>query len=124
MRLLGTANQPYLHMYPVTLSVHRGNDPLPPKGVFDWHYLQCVLLRFGTSKYKQIPNITFFAYPFKTADDDDSDDEFEDDVNDEPPYPSYRFDRFMGQQWERLQEQERSKEVAKWASEITSESVG
>ena len=105
-------------MYSVTLSVHEGDYPLPPKGVFDWHYLQCVLLKFGTHQYKCLPNIAFFVYPFKTADDDESDDEFEDDVNDEPPYPSYRFDRLMEQQWEKHREQERFKEVAQWASEV------
>lgn len=87
-------------MYSAMLSVHDGNDPLPPKGVFYWHYLQCVLLRFGTNEYKHLPNITFFVYPFRTAD-DESEGDFEDDTNndsDEPPYPSYRFDRFMRQQ--------------------------
>ena len=79
-------------------------------------YLRKVYL-IGTSQYKQVPDITF-VYPFKTADDDDSDDEFEDDVNDEPPYPSYRFDRFMALECERFQEQERFKEVAKWATEV------
>ena len=105
------------------LSVHDGNDPLPPKGVFYWHYLQCVLLRFGTNEYKHLPNITFFVYPFRTAD-DESEGDFEDDTNndsDEPPYPSYRFDRFMRQQWETYWEQERFKVIAKWASEITSD---
>ena len=107
-------------MFPVTLSVHAGDYPLPPKGIFDWHYLQCVLRRFGTDQYKGLPNIAFFVYPFKTAD-DESGDEFEDDANDEPPYPSYRLDRFMAQQWEKHQEQEHFKEVAQWASEVASE---
>ena len=116
----GATNIPYLHLHSVTLSVHTGDNSLPLKGVFNWHYLQCVLRRFGTHQYKHLPNITFFVYPFKTAD-DESDDEFEDDVNVEPPYPSYRFDRFMEQQLEKHREQERFKEVAQWASEVASE---
>jgi hypothetical protein len=107
-------------MYSVTLSVHAGNYPLPPKGVFDWHYLQCVLLRFGTFQYKNLPNIAFFINPFKTAD-DELDDEFEDNDDDDPPYPSYRIDRFMAQHWETHRKQEHFKEVAQWASDITSE---
>jgi hypothetical protein len=112
-------NVPALHMYPVTL-LGRRNIPLPPTGVFDWHYLQCVLLRFGTDQYRQLPGIAFFIYPFKTAD-DESDDEFEVDVNGEPPYPSYRFDRIMALQREKLREQEQFKEVSQWASKVASE---
>ena len=89
----------------------------PPPGVFDWHYLQCVLLRFATPQYRRLPGIIFFVYPFKTTD-DDSEDEFEDDANDEPPYPSYRFDRIMTLRQEKLREQEQLKEVAQWASKV------
>ena len=91
---------PALHMFTVTLSTHRRNIPLPPTGVFNWHYLQCVLLRFATDQYKQLPNITFFIHTFKTSD-TESDDDFEDDINDEPPYLSYRFDRMMEPQREK-----------------------
>ena len=120
----GITSIPILHMYSATLSVHGGNDPLPPKGIFDWHYLQCVLLRFGTSDYKHLPNITFSVYPFKTAD-DESEEDFENDIydSDEPPYPSYHLDRFMRQQWEKYREQERFKAIAKWSSEVTSNVV-
>jgi hypothetical protein len=115
------ANQlPALHMFSVTLSALHGNIPLPPTGVFDWHYLQCVLLRFATDQYKQLANIAFFIHPFKTAD-DESDDEFEDDINDEPPYPSYRFDRMTELKWEKHCEQKKLKEVAQWASKVRSE---
>lgn len=107
-------------MFPVTLSAQHSNIPLPPTGVFDWHYLQCVLLRFATDQYRQLLNIAFFVYAFKTID-DESDDEFEDDINDEPPYPSYRFDRLMALQWEKHREQEQFKEVAQWASKVASE---
>ncbi|KAH9996768.1 hypothetical protein BJV77DRAFT_1085320 [Russula vinacea] len=34
---------PELHGYQVTLSVHAGNHCLPPPGVFNWHYLQCII---------------------------------------------------------------------------------
>jgi hypothetical protein len=111
---------PLLHMYSVTLSVHDGDDPLPPKGVFDWHYMQCVIDRFGTPQYRGFPDIRFFVLPFKTADDDDddSDDEFEDDGDTKPPYPSYRFERFLAEQWKRQMMQERFQAVAEWSSGI------
>jgi hypothetical protein len=99
----------------VTLSAHDENVLLPPKGVFDWHYLQCTINRFATSDYKNFPNIDFF-YPFKTAD-DDSDDEYQDN-DEEPPYPTYRLDRFLAERWNRKMLEERSEEVAQWASGI------
>ena len=73
-----------------------------------------MMLRFATDQYRQLPDITFFTYPFKTTDDES----FEDVVNDEPPYPSYRFDRLMALQWEKHQEREKHKE---WASKVASE---
>ena len=77
------------------------------------------MLRFATDQYRQLPDITFFTYPFKTTDDES----FEDVVNDdsEPPYPSYRFDRLMALQWEKHQEREKHKDVAQWASNVASE---
>ena len=108
----------------MTLSPHHTdrNITLPPIGVFDWHYLQCVLLRFATDQYKQLPNIAFFVHAFKTADDESEDlDDFEDDINDEPPYPSYRFDRLTELKWEKHREKERLKEVGQWASNVGSE---
>ena len=84
-------------------------------------YLRKVYL-IGTSQYKQVPDVTF-VYPFKTADNDDSDDEFEDDVNDEPPYPSYRFDRFF--LWHSNVKDFRSKSVSKrWRSGLLRSSEG
>ena len=75
---------PPLHLYTVTLSVNAGDSSLPPKGVFNWHYLQCVVRAFGIPQYRNFPNITFFVHPFKTAF-DDLDDEYTDDGETEPP---------------------------------------
>ena len=41
--LLRNVPLPPLHGYSVTLSVKAGDVPLPPQGVFDWHYIQCVI---------------------------------------------------------------------------------
>ncbi|KAF8343485.1 hypothetical protein F5887DRAFT_328494 [Amanita rubescens] len=40
-------NDQMLHDYPITLTTHN-NLRLPPAGLFNWHYLQCVLKRFAT----------------------------------------------------------------------------
>lgn len=45
-----------LHLYQATLSVHGGH-----KGVFDWHYLQCVTKRFVTLEYESISTFTFMS---------------------------------------------------------------
>jgi len=103
----------------VTLSVHGGNEPLPPQGAFDGHYLQCVAKRFATSDYKTVSGIYFHVYPFKTASDESDDEfEFEDDDEIEPPYPTYRFDRFLAKQGKIQMMHERNKEVALWSAGI------
>ena len=93
---------------------------LPPPGVFNWHYLQCVVLRFGTPQYKAFFNIYFSVHSFRTASDDTDDESVGsfDDAN--PPYPSYHFDRFLQRQSDHNQTLERHKEVLQWTSDIPS----
>lgn len=104
----------------MTLSVHDVIASLPPKGVFDWNYLQCVISVFGTSQYKNFPNIKFFVHPFKTSS-DDSDDEYTDNDEMQPPCPSYRFDQFLAEQGKRQMAIERHEEVAQWSFGIPSD---
>ena len=54
---------------PTLISAHpsRRNIPLPPTGVFDWYYLQCVILRFASDQYKQLPDITFLLKPLMAS---------------------------------------------------------
>ncbi|KAF9510047.1 hypothetical protein BS47DRAFT_1348462 [Hydnum rufescens UP504] len=114
---------PPLHLHSVTLSVHGGDIPVPAPGVFDWHYLQCVIGMFGTPQYKNVPNIRFFVYPFKTADDlnDESmDDEYMDNNGIEPPHPTYNFDKYRRQLGERQMALERDEAVARWSSGVQS----
>ena len=69
---------------------------MPLKGAFDWHYVQCILKKFGTAEYRAIVNIRFLADPFET-DSDYSDDECGDrDDTDAtwPSSPSYHDDQF------------------------------
>ncbi|KAM6493645.1 hypothetical protein JOM56_010006, partial [Amanita muscaria] len=49
-----TPGDQMLHGHTITLSTHD-----PPIGMFNWHYLQCVLKKFATADYKQIGNIYF-----------------------------------------------------------------
>jgi len=72
--------------------------PLP--GVFNWYYLQCVIHTFGTPQYKNLPGISSPVHPFKTAD-NESDEIYTDNDETELPYPSYRLDRFLGEQGKR-----------------------
>ena len=75
---------PELHGYQVMLSVHAGNHCLPPPGVFNWHYLQCIIKQFGTPEYKSLPN-RFFIYPFRMAS-DNLDDEDSNGFDNNPPH--------------------------------------
>jgi hypothetical protein len=113
-----TPGQPLLHLYQTTLSVQRGSISLPPKGVFDWHYLQCVIKRFGTPQYQMFPGIKFFAYPFAT-DSDGPDDGSENDEND-TPWPSYHFDQYVTKQGRRHVARERNISVAQWSLNVIS----
>jgi len=116
-----SADIPLIQGYQVTLSTQDASVPLPPPGIFNWHYLQCVIRRFATTDYKSFPNAYYHVYPFKT--DDDADGDF-DDTSDlveggdyaEPPYPTYNFDRFLEAQGRAMQMQIRAQEVAQWSS--------
>ena len=113
-------NVPMLHGHPITLTTHNGS-PLPPVGVFNWHYLQCVLKRFATDEYKQIQNIYHFTMPFRTEDDDDeSDFDFDDERNiANPPYPSYPIELAEARARQHLEDAERNCAIAEWNSRVS-----
>ncbi len=103
-------NDPALHRHVITIG------PDPPSGVFDWHYMQCVLERFGTPGYKGLQNIRHFLFPIRTTDDDDDDDlDFDDPRNiDDPPYPSYLLDLAWSRRCQQLEEQQRRQAIEGW----------
>jgi hypothetical protein len=126
--VLGGFDLPPLHLTERTLQTHNESVPLPPKGVFDWHYLQCVVKVFGTSEYKNHPNVTFFIHPFTVALDDsdtvaldDSEDNSPDNDEAEPPYPSYGFDQFLLEQGKAHIAKERDEKVAQWTMNVASD---
>lgn len=113
------------HGRQISLTTHDPSLALPPAGVFNWHYIQCVLKKFATDDYKAFGNIGYFVLPFRTRDDDDeSDRDFDDDRNiANPPYPSYLWELSEFRQRQRLEAVERDRTIVAWNSGI-SESVG
>jgi hypothetical protein len=110
-----SSNDEPLHGTQVTLSAHDSSISLPPLGVFDWHYVQCVLKKFSTPDYQGIDNIHYFVFPFHTRDDDDDDRDFDDDRNlANPPYPSYFWDLYQMRNRERLEAEERNRDIVTW----------
>ncbi len=108
-----------LHGHQITLAAHSA-DPLSPAGVFNWHYLQCVIKRFATSEYKEIENINFFTLPFRTEDDDESDFDFDDERNiANPPYPSYLVELAEARVRQRMEDAERNSAIAEWNSRVS-----
>ena len=109
-----TGNEPNVHRYQITI----GSDP--PSGIFDWHYIQCVLRRFATEEYQGMDNIAYFVYPFRTRDDgDDSDPEFDDPQNiEDPPYPSYPIDLAFIRRGQQLDEEEHRQGIESWRSDL------
>ena len=58
-------NEQALHGHQIALHTHDPLVALPPVGVFNWHYLQCVLKKFSTPAYQAIDNICYFSLPFR-----------------------------------------------------------
>lgn len=113
-------SEPVLHGCQITLSAHN-LLPLPPVGVFNWHYLQCVLKKFATVDYKAINNINNFSFPFCTRDDNnDSDIDFDDERNIvDPPYPSYLWDLAFARAHRHMEVLERDQAILTWNASIT-----
>jgi len=110
--------------HPTDLLLHRHTitvGPDPPSGVFDWHYVQCVLRQFSTEEYRRLHNIAHFSFPFRTKDDeDDSDCEFDDHRNIEnPPYPSYFMDLAWMRSCQQLEEEECRQDIERWRSGVS-----
>jgi hypothetical protein len=114
-------NEQALHGHQIALHTHDPLVALPPVGVFNWHYLQCVLKKFSTPAYQAIDNIYYFSLPFRTRDDDDeSDVDFDDDRNVEnPPYPSYLWELSELRARQHLEAVERNHAIATWNSGVS-----
>ena len=120
-----TQTQTAVHSRQITLISHHCITPLPPAGIFDWQYVQCVLKKFGSQTYSDLGNIAFFAFSFRTQEDDDEDDsnglgdEDDEQITEHPPYPSYHWDLAWQRQSEHLEAEERNHRIIIWGSGIT-----
>ncbi|KIM83774.1 hypothetical protein PILCRDRAFT_87786 [Piloderma croceum F 1598] len=114
-------NEQALHGHQIALHTHDPSVALPLVGVFNWHYLQCVLKKFSTPAYQAIGNIQYFSLPFRTRDDDDeSDVDFDDDRNvANPPYPSYLWELSELRACQHLEAVERNHAIATWNSGVS-----
>jgi hypothetical protein len=116
-------NDPLIHGHQITLTSHDPSMPLPPVGVFNWHYVQCVLTKFSTPDYRQFNNIFLFSLPFRTRDnidDDESDRDFDDERNiANPPYPSYLIELSQARARQRLEEEELRRTISTWSSSVS-----
>ncbi|KAF9048267.1 hypothetical protein BDZ89DRAFT_757304 [Hymenopellis radicata] len=101
---------PLLHGHQVHPPQPQTTDPVPPPGLFRWHYMQCVLRRFGTDDYKGLPNIKHHELPFRSADDED--DQFEDDGSFD--WPSAVFDRGRMEARVEAEQAEQRDRVVRW----------
>lgn len=85
--------------------------PVPPKGVFDWHYMQCVYQRFGSSESSDEGRCFLVAELL----DEESSDEDED-----PSYPSAGFDALMRSWAQASEDKAKAAQVMSWRNGISS----
>ena len=101
-------NPPTLHGRRITPPCpdHANN---PPPGLVFWHYLQCIIKKFGHADYRNIQSIYYMELPLRMegdSDDEGTDSEFE--------WPSAVFDRRRYMQATIEHENERQRFVADW----------
>ncbi|KAJ7709996.1 hypothetical protein B0H17DRAFT_915859 [Mycena rosella] len=85
----------------------------PPPGLLRWHYLQCVLKKFGHDEYKSLPNISYSELPLPM--DGDSDD---DGTDSEADWPSAALDRGRAAQANMIKADEHLHSVANWVATV------
>jgi len=111
-----------VHGYQITLHPLNALIPLPPVGVFNWHYLQCILRKFATDQYRNLPCVSYFNFPFRSIDDEDEDEDwdFDDPRNIEnPPYPSYYWDLADWRYAQQQQAEEDKNAIITWRSGLS-----
>jgi hypothetical protein len=110
----------------ITLNTNSSGIPLPPPGLFSWHYLQCVFLKFGTEQYKNMAGLAFSQMPFWTRDDmEDPGGRSESwpsgsENQDELPWPTCRWERRMVEIADWGKRDKRMKWVRSWRDGISS----
>ncbi|KAF7301175.1 hypothetical protein MIND_00682000 [Mycena indigotica] len=104
-------NEPLLHGHFV-VPQNTNATGLPPPGLFRWHYLQCVIKKFGHDDYKKMTNIAYPELPIKIVNEDDSDDE---ETDSDLEWPSKCWDVHRLKAAEQTEAAERHRGIAQWA---------
>ncbi|CAA7257420.1 unnamed protein product [Cyclocybe aegerita] len=95
-----TPGVPELHGHQISLNTHDPSLPLPPVGVFNWHYMQ--------------------EYGAYSSDDDESVVDFDNERNiTDPPYPSYLWELSELRERQRVEGLERDRDIATWSSAVS-----
>ena len=106
------ASIPLVHQYRISPPQPQ-NASNPPPGLIRWHYLQCVIRKFGHSDYKGLQNIFYHELSLRMegdSDDDDTDSDYE--------WPSAALDRGRAMQMESEHCEERQRTVAEWVTTV------
>jgi len=88
----------------------------PPPGLIRWHYLQCVLKKFGHTDYKNLQNINFWELPLRMEGDSDEGSDYGTDSDTE--WPSAALDRGRAVQASIENNEIRHKFIADWIAMV------
>ncbi|KAF8965637.1 hypothetical protein BDZ97DRAFT_1904020 [Flammula alnicola] len=85
----------------------------PPPGLIRWHYLQCVLKKFGHADYKALPNIDFWELPLRMEGDSD-----DDGTDSDAEWPSAALDRGRAVQASIEDNEHRHRVITDWIGTV------
>lgn len=88
---------------------HPLRNNIPPPGLFRWHYLQCVINRFGHGQYRHLQNIAFLELPFRMEGDSD-----DDGTDSDAQWPSMPLDLGRNVENSVVERAERHRAVENW----------
>ncbi|KAJ7655123.1 hypothetical protein DFH06DRAFT_1201664, partial [Mycena polygramma] len=111
MPAVQASTYPPLHGYPAS-PPHPHHSSIPPAGLFRWHYLQCVIRKFGHADYLNALNINYPELPVRMEDDSGS----EGDTDSDADWPSASLDHGRALQHAQEQEIERHEAITEWAA--------
>lgn len=86
----------------------------PPAGLFRWHYLQCVIKKFGHHQYTNLQNINFHELPLRMEGDSD-----DDGTDSELQWPSMAFDLGRNVEQSLKESAESHQAVQNWIDSLT-----
>lgn len=77
----------------IDFPINRNGEPAPLPCVFHWHYIQCVLKRFGSAAVKQ-QSMCYMTVPFQTRSEKDKEEEGGD-LGTDQSYPQQEWDQLL-----------------------------